>query len=164
MHIVVKFVIAFFALGLIFLGFIFLIAGGTDNITVGAVMVLAGFGLFAFLYYDSQIVASQPKVVPQDIAVPRGGSGEFQKQKLNCPSCGAPVEAKDVTLMSGGLVVNCPYCNAAAPFRHAHPQWTPTFHARWAQLHADTPVHPRSHPGSPPDLTCAPPRAPPFPA
>ena len=122
MHIVVKFVIAFFALGLIFLGFIFLIAGGTDNVVVGAVMVLAGFGLFAFLYYDSKIVASQPKVVHQDIDVTMGGSGEFQERRLNCPSCGAPVEEKDVTLMSGGLVINCPYCKTTSALEEA-PKW-----------------------------------------
>ena len=58
--------------------------------------------------------------------------------------------------------VNCPYCKAAAPFRHAHPQWTPHFLAQWVQLHTESPVPPRSHPGSPPDLIGSQPRAPPL--
>ncbi|MDF1554552.1 MAG: hypothetical protein P1P84_15885 [Deferrisomatales bacterium] len=59
--------------------------------------------------------------------------------------------------------VDCPYCKAAAPFRHAHPQWTPTFLAKWTQLHTEAPVLPRSHPGAPPDLIDSQPRAPPLP-
>ncbi len=122
MHFAVKLIIAFFALGLIFLGMIFLIAGGTDNVIVGAVMVLAGFGLFGFLYYDSKIVASQPKVIHQQFDVTMGGSGEFKERKLNCPSCGAPVGEKDVTLMSGGLVLNCPYCKTTSAMEE-EPKW-----------------------------------------
>lgn len=122
MHFAVKLIIAFFALGLIFLGMIFLIAGGTDNVIVGAVMVIAGFGLFGFLYYDSKIVASQPKVIHQQFDVTMGGSGEFQERKLNCPSCGAPVGEKDVTLMSGGLVLKCPYCKTTSALEEG-PKW-----------------------------------------
>ncbi len=122
MHVAVKVIIAIFALGLIFLGFIFLIAGGSENLIIGAVMTLAGFGLFAFLYYDSRIVASQPKLVHQEVNVTMGGSGDFQEQKLNCPSCGAPVEQKDVTLMSGGLVLKCPYCGTTSALEE-EPKW-----------------------------------------
>lgn len=122
MHVAVKVLVAFFALCLIFLGFIFLIAGGAENVVIGAVMVVAGFGLFGFLYYDSRIEASRPKVIHQDIDVTMEGSGEFQEKRLNCPSCGAPVEEKDVGLMSGGLVIKCPYCKTVSAMEE-QPKW-----------------------------------------
>ena len=122
MHIAIKFVIAFFALGLIMLGFIFLMAGGSENVTIGGLMVLGGFGLFIFLYYDSRIEASRPKVVHQEFNVTMDGSGELHERRVNCPSCGAPVEEKDVSLMSGGLVIKCPYCKTASAMEEA-PKW-----------------------------------------
>ena len=122
MHVAVKFIVVLFALALLFLGFIFLIAGGADNAVVGAVMLLAAFGLLGFMYYDSKITASQPKVVHQQFDVTMGGSGELQERKLNCPSCGAPVEGKDVTLMSGGLVIKCPYCGTTSAMEE-EPKW-----------------------------------------
>ena len=123
MHVVVRAAIAFFSLCMLFLGAIFVIAGGsTENYATGGVMLLVAFGLLGFLYYDSRIEAKRPTQVHQEFHVTMGGSGEFEERKLNCPSCGAPVEQKDVTLMSGGLVIKCPYCNTTSAMEE-QPKW-----------------------------------------
>lgn len=123
MHVVIRAVIAFFALCLLFLGAIFVIAGGgAENYIAGGVMLLIGFGLLAFVYHDSRLEAERPVEVHQDIHVTMGGSGEFRDKRIDCPSCGAPVGEKDVTLMSGGLVIKCPYCGTTSAMEEA-PKW-----------------------------------------
>jgi len=122
-HIVFKAVVAFVALGLLFLGFIFVIAGGSaENYGTGAAMLIVGLVLLGYIYRMSRIEASRPKVIQQDVHVTMGGSGEFQERRMNCPSCGAPVEEKDVTLMSGGLVIKCPYCETTSALEE-EPKW-----------------------------------------
>jgi DNA-directed RNA polymerase subunit RPC12/RpoP len=123
LHIAIKAIIALAALSLLFLGTIFLIAGGTtENYATGGAMVLIGFGLFGFLYYDSKLEADRPVELHAEYNVTMGGSGEFQDKRIDCPSCGAPVEAKDVTLMSGGLVIKCPYCGTTSAMEE-QPKW-----------------------------------------
>jgi DNA-directed RNA polymerase subunit RPC12/RpoP len=120
MHIALKVVIAFFALSLLLLGGIFLIAGGMENIITGVALVGIGFGLFAFIFFVERIEAKRP--ITQKVSVTMGGSGEFRDKEIKCPSCGAPVGENDITLISGGLMIKCPYCNSTSALEE-EPKW-----------------------------------------
>jgi DNA-directed RNA polymerase subunit RPC12/RpoP len=120
MHIALKVVIAFFALCMLILGGIFFIAGGTENAITGGVLVAIAFGMFAFIYLVERIEAKRP--ITQEVSVTMGGSGEFRDREIKCPSCGAPVEGKDITLVSGGLMIQCPYCGSTSALEE-EPKW-----------------------------------------
>jgi len=124
LHVAVKGVIVFFGLGLMMLGVIFLIAGGSENTTAGGVMVGLSLALFAFVYMvdrqDSASMASRP--VHQEFNVTMGGSGEMRERKLVCPYCGAPVGEKDVKVSEGGLTLNCSYCHQVSHVEE-EPKW-----------------------------------------
>jgi endogenous inhibitor of DNA gyrase (YacG/DUF329 family) len=120
LHIALKVLVAFFALCLLFLGVIFMIAGGTENYVVGGVMVAVGFGLMVFIYLNERIEARRP--IKQEFHVTMGGSGELRDRKIECPNCGAPVESKDIEVVSGGLMVKCPYCGSASALEE-EPKW-----------------------------------------
>jgi endogenous inhibitor of DNA gyrase (YacG/DUF329 family) len=54
--------------------------------------------------------------------VTMSGSGDFNEQKLVCPYCGAPVERGNIKVMSGGLVIECPYCDRVSQMEE-DPKW-----------------------------------------
>lgn len=114
----------FFALGLMTLGAIFFLAGGTENVGTGSVLVGLSFALLAFLYLvnrtDATSAASRP--VHQEFNVTMGGSGEMRETKLVCPYCGAPVGERDVKVIEGGLTINCAYCHQVSHVEE-EPKW-----------------------------------------
>ena len=120
MHIALKLLIVFFALSMLLLGGVFIIAGGTQDLLVGGVLLLVGFGLMAFIYLNERIEAKRP--IHQEFHVTMEGSGEFRDKEIECPKCGAPVEPKDITVVSGGLMIECPYCGSASALEEA-PKW-----------------------------------------
>jgi len=120
-HIAIKLLIIFVALGALFMGAVFLIAGGLlANYAIGAVLLLVGFALLGYVYMNERIEAKRP--LQQTFNVTMTGAGEMAERKLLCRSCGAPLEQKDVTLMSGGLVGKCPYCGTVTNFEE-QPKW-----------------------------------------
>lgn len=121
MHIAIKLLIILVAMGALFMGAIFLIAGGlVANYVIGAVLLLVGFGLLGYIYLNERIEAKRP--LQQTFNVTMAGSGEMVERKMFCRSCGAPLEQKDVTLMSGGLVGKCPYCGTVTTLEE-QPKW-----------------------------------------
>jgi hypothetical protein len=120
-HIAIKLLIVFVAIGALFMGAIFIFAGGLlENYVVGAVLLLVGFGLLGYLYMNERIDAKRP--IQQTFSVTMAGSGEMVGRRMMCRSCGAPLEQKDVTLMSGGLVGKCPYCGTVTTLEE-QPKW-----------------------------------------
>ena len=120
----VLFFMAYFAMGLIFMGLLFLIgsAGLMANILIGVGMLAIGAIIFAVLLWMWKVEATKPTVVQQTFNVQMGASGKLEEKQMKCRSCGAPLESKDLTVVQGGMMVKCPYCNTAYPLEEA-PKW-----------------------------------------
>jgi hypothetical protein len=110
------------AIFLILLGGIFIIAGGIENIAIGAVMVLVAIGLLFYIFRVEKIEAAKPKLINQTFNVQMGGSGKLDQKQLTCRSCGAPLEDKDLRVVQGGIMVKCPYCGTVYALEEA-PKW-----------------------------------------
>lgn len=104
------------------LGLIFFVAGGTENIIVGAVMVLVAAGIFVFVYKAEKVQASKPTLVSQTFNVKMEGSGKFDEKEMKCKTCGAPITEKDLKIVEGGVMVTCSYCGASYSLQE-EPKW-----------------------------------------
>ncbi len=114
--------VVFLAILLLFLGAIFLIAGGLENAATGGVLVLLGAGLLYFVYRQDKIEAAKPTLVSQTFNVKMDGSGTMTERQLKCKSCGAPILDKDLKVIQGGVMMTCPYCGAMSALEEA-PRW-----------------------------------------
>jgi DNA-directed RNA polymerase subunit RPC12/RpoP len=104
------------------LGGIFIIAWGIVNLITGGIMLLIA-GLLLFLVYRSdKIEASQPKLINQTFNVEMSGSGQLEQKQMQCRSCGAPLDNKDLSVVQGGIMVKCPYCGSVYAMEEA-PKW-----------------------------------------
>jgi uncharacterized Zn finger protein len=48
--------------------------------------------------------------------------GDTQIEELKCRSCGGNLTAKDITLVNGAPMVNCPYCGTTYQLTE-DPKW-----------------------------------------
>ncbi len=119
---IVSAVLIFVAVFLLLLGAIFIIAGGTENLVAGGVMVLIAIFLIYFSWQSEKVRASQPKLINQTFNVKMEGSGQLEQKQLVCKSCGAPLSDKDLKVISGGIMVSCPYCGMKYALEEA-PKW-----------------------------------------
>ncbi|MBA3045150.1 MAG: hypothetical protein KKH41_00765 [Candidatus Thermoplasmatota archaeon] len=110
----------FGGLGFSGLGGIFIIAGGSDNLTVGAVLVGIGLLLFLVTYLMVRTEASKPTLVSQNIQM--SGSGEFREKAVRCPGCGGNVKNSDLKLIDGGIMLTCPFCGKVSALEE-EPKW-----------------------------------------
>ncbi|HUL39227.1 MAG TPA: hypothetical protein VLU38_02960 [Methanomassiliicoccales archaeon] len=115
-------VLLFVAIFLIVLGAIFIIAGGTENLVAGGLMVVIAVVLIFFGWQSEKVRAAQPKLVSQTFNVKMEGSGQLEQKQLKCKSCGAPLSDKDLKVISGGIMVSCPYCGTKYALEEA-PKW-----------------------------------------
>jgi len=122
MNKIVQGLLVFVAVVLLLLGAIFLIAGGLDNMVVGAVLVLIAFVIFLLVYRTEKIEAAKPQLISQTFNVKVDGSGEFNAKEMKCKSCGAPITDKDLKVIQGGIMATCPYCGAVFAMEEA-PKW-----------------------------------------
>ena len=108
--------------GLVFLGlgFIFIVAGGSENIAIGAMCVGLGLILFLITYLIARAEAKRPTQVTQNIQL--GGSGAFQEKSVHCPGCGGNVAEKDIKLKDGGLIITCQFCGKVSVLEE-EPKW-----------------------------------------
>ena len=116
------FLLVFVAVGLIFMGTIFIIAWGIENIAAGGVMLFIALAIILFIYRDSRLEAAKPTLVSQTFNVQMGGSGELREKEMKCKSCGASIGKKDVTVIEGGLSIKCPYCGSTYALEE-EPKW-----------------------------------------
>jgi uncharacterized Zn-finger protein len=119
---IVSAVLLFVAILLILLGAVFVIAGGTENMLAGGVMIVIAIVLILFSYKSEKIKAAQPKLINQTFNVKMEGSGELKQKQLQCKSCGAPLDDKNLKVISGGIMVTCPYCGTNYALEEA-PKW-----------------------------------------
>ncbi|MCU0861644.1 MAG: hypothetical protein MUE65_04930 [Methanomassiliicoccales archaeon] len=119
---IVSAVLLFVAIVMILLGALFVIAGGTDNMITGGVMILVAIILIFVSYRMEKIKAAQPKLINQTFNVKMEGSGQLTQKQLQCKSCGAPLSDKDLKVISGGIMVSCPYCGTKYALEEA-PKW-----------------------------------------
>ena len=115
-------VLIFVAIFMILLGGIFVIAGGVENMVVGGVLVLIAVLLLYYVYRSDKIEAAKPKVINQTFNVQMSGSGKLEQKQMQCRSCGAPLEDKNLSVVSGGVVAKCPYCGSVYAMEEA-PKW-----------------------------------------
>jgi predicted RNA-binding Zn-ribbon protein involved in translation (DUF1610 family) len=115
-------VLVFVAIFLILFGGIFIIASGMENLLVGGVFVLVAAVLLLYVYRSEKIEAARPKVMNQTFNVKMSGSGQLEQKQLTCRSCGAPLADKDLSVVSGVVVVKCPYCGSVYALEEA-PKW-----------------------------------------
>ena len=114
--------LVFVGVVILFLGLIFIVASGTENVMTGAVMVLVAVGIFVFVYYTEKIQASKPTLVSQTFNVKMEGSGRLDEKEMKCRTCGAPITEKDLKIVQGGVMVTCSYCGAAYSLQE-EPKW-----------------------------------------
>ena len=128
MNKVLMYILLFVALGLLAFGVLLLMAydpGNKDfanDLAYGLILILIAVMLFAFVFYINNKEASKPTIVQQNVNVTMAGSGQFQEKKMTCRSCGAPIEQKEVKLISGGLMYTCSYCGSTGALEEA-PKW-----------------------------------------
>ena len=102
------------------LGAIFIIAGGSDNMLVGGVLVCIGLLMFLAAYMMVRAEARRPMNVTHNVQM--SGSGEFRERAIQCPGCGGNVADKDVKLIDGGLMISCPFCGKVSALEE-QPKW-----------------------------------------
>lgn len=112
----------FAGIALLFLGAVFLIAAGSGDILIGAVMIVIAILLFALVYRWEKIEAAKPTLVSQTFNVKMEGSGKMDDKEMKCKSCGAPLTDKDLKVVQGGVMVTCSYCGATYAMEEA-PKW-----------------------------------------
>jgi DNA-directed RNA polymerase subunit RPC12/RpoP len=122
MNKIVQALITLVALCLAFLGVIFVIAGGLENIAAGGAMLLVALLMFYFVFRVEKVEAAKPTLVSQTFNVKVEGSGQMTAKEVKCKSCGAPITAKDMKVVQGGLMATCPYCGVAFALEEA-PKW-----------------------------------------
>lgn len=122
MNKIVETVVVFFAICLALLGAIFLIAGGTEDMLIGAVLLVIALLGFYFVYRTEKIEATKPTLVSQTFNVKMEGSGQMATKEMKCRSCGAPIADKDLTVIQGGIMAKCSFCGAVFAMEDA-PKW-----------------------------------------
>jgi predicted RNA-binding Zn-ribbon protein involved in translation (DUF1610 family) len=122
MNKIVEAMIVFFAICLVILGAIFIVAAEVENVIIGAALVLVAVVMFAFVYRLEKIQASKPTLVSQTFNVKMEGSGQQEQKQMQCKSCGAPLSEKNLTVIQGGIMAKCPYCGATYAIEEA-PKW-----------------------------------------
>jgi magnesium-transporting ATPase (P-type) len=122
MNKIIETVVVFFAICLALLGAIFLIAGGTESILIGAVLLVIALLGFYFVYRTEKIEATKPTLVSQTFNVKMEGSGQMATKEMKCRSGGAPITEKDLTVIQGGIMAKCSFCGAVFAMEDA-PKW-----------------------------------------
>lgn len=122
MNKIVEGLLVFFGIAIALLGAVFLIAGDSADILIGAVLVLIAVVMFIFVYRLEKIQAAKPTLVSQKFDVKMEGSGKLEDKEMKCKSCGAPITDKDLKVVEGGIMVTCSYCGAMYAMEEA-PKW-----------------------------------------
>ena len=105
---------------LIFFGVMFIWAtfnpqGQPGWLLVGIISVGAGFVL---IWFASRRGRDESTEIIQKIEL----SGDINLEKLTCRNCGGALSSKDVTMVAGAPVVNCPYCGTSYQLAE-EPKW-----------------------------------------
>lgn len=86
----------------------------------GLVTVVIGFGLIAAGYFLGRRAAAENASTNVTLQVDL--PGDVSLDTLKCQSCGGALSAKDITMVAGAPVVNCPYCGTTYQLTE-DPKW-----------------------------------------
>ena len=117
-------IIAYIASGiLIFFGVLFIWAsfGQAFNpgyLLTGIVTVAIGFGIIWFASRKKTLNTDEDNQVTLKIDLP----AEIKLESLKCQSCGGALSAKNIEMLAGAPVVNCPYCKSTYQLSE-EPKW-----------------------------------------
>jgi hypothetical protein len=105
---------------LIFFGVLFIWAtfspqGKPGWLIVGVISVGAGFVL---LWFAGRMARTEKTEIVQKIDL----SGDINLESLTCRNCGGALSSKDITMVAGAPVVNCPYCGTSYQLAE-EPKW-----------------------------------------
>lgn len=82
----------------------------------GALFLVVGTGLVYL------VMRGQKTEVVQQVTMKVDLPGETKIEELKCRSCGGTLTAKDISLVNGAAMVNCPYCNTVYQLTE-EPKW-----------------------------------------
>ncbi len=88
----------------------------TNLMCVGAVAILGGIALMVFAVRKTKQDSTQSVTYKVDLP------GETRIEEVKCRSCGGTLTAKDISLVNGAPMVNCPYCNTVYQLTE-EPKW-----------------------------------------
>lgn len=108
---------------LIFFGVLFIWAsfGQAFNagwFVTGLVTLAVGFGLLWFANRKKVTPGQETTNVTYQIDLPGG----IKLESLKCESCGGVLSSKDIQMLAGAPVVNCPYCKSSYQLTE-QPKW-----------------------------------------
>jgi hypothetical protein len=99
-------------------------AGGQQNwVPLGI-----GLGVFGLLLLGGGVgllwlaIRGQKTEVVQQVTMQVDLPGETKIEEMKCRSCGGVLTAKDIKLVKGAPMVNCPYCNTTYQLTE-EPKW-----------------------------------------
>ncbi|MFH1723442.1 MAG: hypothetical protein ABII00_02350 [Elusimicrobiota bacterium] len=108
-----------FAVLLMLLGLVFLIAAGSANtlprLVIGCVIIAGGVGLVAAIRMR---VPETRLHVTHKVDL----TGDVGLESLKCRSCGAALDEKSVAMREGAIFVTCPYCKTSYQMEEK-PKW-----------------------------------------
>ena len=107
---------------LIFFGVLFILATFSAGsqigwLFIGIILVAIGFGLI-WLAQRQKRAAEAAQNVTLNIDLP----GNVSMDTLKCKSCGGTLNTKDIQMVAGAPVVNCPYCGTTYQLTE-DPKW-----------------------------------------
>lgn len=88
----------------------------TTLMCVGAVAILGGIALMVVAVRKTKQEGTQSVTYKVDLP------GETKIEEVKCRSCGGTLTTKDITLVNGAPMVNCPYCNTVYQLTE-EPKW-----------------------------------------
>jgi Na+/melibiose symporter-like transporter len=111
------------AIILIFFGVLFIWGAFSPNgqvgwIIVGIISVAIGLGIIWLVSRRRPAAEGEGTTIVQKIELP----GNVSMDTLKCRSCGAALTPKDITMVAGAPVVNCPYCHTTYQLTE-EPKW-----------------------------------------
>jgi hypothetical protein len=90
--------------------------GGSSWVVIGLISVAIGF---IIIYFSAR---ARPAGTNQNITYNIDLPGNVKLDSLKCQSCGGVLSSKDITMVAGAPVVNCPYCHTTYQLTEA-PKW-----------------------------------------
>jgi len=88
----------------------------TTLMCIGAVAILGGIALMIFAVRKTKQDTAQNVTYKVDLP------GDTKVEELKCRSCGGVLTAKDIKLVNGAPMVNCPYCGTVYQLTE-EPKW-----------------------------------------
>jgi hypothetical protein len=118
-----KIIAYIFAAILIFFGVLFMWATFSEDgqigwLAIGAISVIAGFGLIWFAARRNPASATEGAEITYKIDL----SGDVNLDNLQCKSCGGSLSMENIKMVAGAPVVHCPYCNTTYQLTE-EPKW-----------------------------------------